>query len=87
MSNHHHTDEAQLSIPRTLQRGKSDDLAKPPMLKSSLFGAHGFFHRSLFRLLKEQALKKRKQKGEAAGKERRDVAEGVLQGTAVSHGD
>lgn len=47
MSNHHHTDEAQLSIPRTLQRGKSDDLAKPPMLKSSLFGAHGFFHLSV----------------------------------------
>lgn len=45
------------------------------------------FSTSLFRLLKEQALKKRKQKGEAAGKERRDVAEGVPQGTAVSHGD
>ena len=45
------------------------------------------FSTALFRLLKEQALKKRKQKGEAAGKERRDVAEGVPQGTAVSHGD
>lgn len=45
------------------------------------------FSTSLFRLLKEQGLKKRKQKGEAAGKERRDVAEGVPQGTAVSHGD
>lgn len=83
MSNHHHTDEAKLSIPHTLQRDKSEDLAKPPMLKSSHLGARGFFHRPLFCLLKEQALKNGKQNGETAGKKRRGVVEGMPQGTAL----